>query len=128
MAFLFGRGGRLTADSGGFRPGQFPIVAISSITVRVTGMVLTIGTVGISLLALADPTFPSAMMSYIGTSMIGYPAKFAVALPLCYHYVGAVRHTYWDATAKGLTNQEAETTSKLLFASTTLMALGVTML
>jgi succinate dehydrogenase/fumarate reductase cytochrome b subunit len=24
---------------------------------------------------------------------------FAVALPLCYHYVGAVRHTYWDATA-----------------------------
>eukprot|EP01051_Picozoa_sp_SAG22_P018531 SAG22_NODE_3146_length_1904_cov_49.457064_1_plen_49_part_00 len=39
------------------------------------------------------------------------PSKFLVGATLIYHYLGAIRHVYWDSTAKGLTNKEAEQSS-----------------
>ena len=33
-------------------------------------------------------------------------AKFSVAYPIVYHYMGAARHAVWDLTAKGFTNQQ----------------------
>ena len=33
-------------------------------------------------------------------------AKFSVAYPIIYHYMGAARHAVWDLTAKGFTNHQ----------------------
>jgi len=67
-------------------------VAISSITVRITGVLLTIGTTGVAALAVVHPDVAGLMMD-IGNSGGGAVAKFAVAFPLLYHWMGAFRHT-----------------------------------
>lgn len=33
--------------------------------------------------------------------MLVLPAKFAVAFPLVYHYLGGVRHVFWDKSHYG---------------------------
>ena len=48
----------------------FPVVAISSITVRVTGVMLTIGTTGVAALAMVHPDVAGLMMD-IGNSGAG---------------------------------------------------------
>ena len=53
------------------------------------------------------------------------PAKFLVGGTLIYHYLGSVRHVYWDSTAKGLTNKEAEQSSLLVIGGTLMGAIGV---
>jgi succinate dehydrogenase (ubiquinone) cytochrome b560 subunit len=40
-----------------------------------------------------------------------YPLKFCVGFPLAYHYLGGIRHLYWDFTAKGLESTAAVTNS-----------------
>mmetsp|Transcript_3338 Transcript_3338/g.5193 ORF Transcript_3338/g.5193 Transcript_3338/m.5193 type:complete len:163 (-) Transcript_3338:24-512(-) len=95
---------------------RFPVVAISSVTNRITGVALTGGLYGIGALALVGLDVPS-FMQYIGTSSIGPMAKFVVTFPLIYHYFGAVRHTYWDLQPESLLNKEVEMSSYILFGA-----------
>ena len=67
----------------------FHITALSSITNRVTGCALTFGAAGVA--SLAGPAVATV-------------AKFSVAFPCVYHYLGAVRHLVWDRFSDMLTN------------------------
>lgn len=44
-------------------------------------------------------------------------AKFAVSFPLVYHYLGGIRHFYWDANPETLTNEDVERVSYMLIGS-----------
>jgi succinate dehydrogenase cytochrome b556 subunit len=70
---------------------KFPIGALTSIATRVTGGALTVGLTGVSLLALGGADVPS-LMSSLGNSMVGMPAKVLFSFPLIYHYGSGLRH------------------------------------
>jgi len=88
----------------------FPVVALSSITVRITGVCLTIGLAGIGASSLVGGD-PTAMMSSLGDSSLAPAFKFAVAFPLTYHFIGGCRHAYWDANPDAVTNESVESSS-----------------
>ncbi len=72
----------------------FPTVAWSSITMRVSGVFLSIGCAAVGGLACMDPAAPVELMSSLGSSpMLAIPAKVAVSFPLVYQFAGALRHT-----------------------------------
>jgi hypothetical protein len=72
----------------------FPTVAWSSITMRVSGVFLSIGCAAVGGLACVDPAAPVELMSALGSSpLLAIPAKVAVTFPLVYHFAGALRHT-----------------------------------
>jgi succinate dehydrogenase (ubiquinone) cytochrome b560 subunit len=74
----------------------FPAVAISSITQRVTGVLLSVGVGGVA------------------------------AFPLTYHYAGALRHTLWDRKPETmLNNKDAEKSSYLVMGGSTIVAAGL---
>lgn len=80
---------------------KFPVGAISSITNRVTGVILSVGAGAAGYLALAGD-LPGAIAT-LQTSypLLVFPAKAAVAFPLVYHYLGGLRHVYWDHAKLG---------------------------
>lgn len=88
--------------------------ALSSITHRVTGTALSVGVVGMSMVALTgDCNIPA----YWDSLKVAAPAlvpvtKLLVGFPLVYHTVAGFRHIAWDATAKGLDLDSVELTSK----------------
>mmetsp|Transcript_35383 Transcript_35383/g.41700 ORF Transcript_35383/g.41700 Transcript_35383/m.41700 type:complete len:157 (-) Transcript_35383:180-650(-) len=102
---------------------SFPMVAISSITVRVTGVLLTAGTAGIAAISLVHPDVGAFMMG-LGNSSIGPLAKFSVAFPLLYHYLGGVRHAVWDKNPEMITNEHVEKMSYALIAAATVGSVG----
>ncbi len=64
------------------------------------------------------------MLSTIGsTSIIGPLAKASVTFPLTYHYLGAVRHAYWDTYPEAVDNEGAEKSSYAMFGVSGLAAL-----
>jgi len=177
----------------------FPIVALSSITVRVTGALLAVGTSGIGIMALAGgasrrghaasavvtaavaaglprtcllkaarwrrrwgtsgasphdtcnadrldllpPALPpspapplslslslslagdpAALMTVLAGSSIAPLAKFAVAFPFTYHFMGGVRHVIWDRNPEMLTNAGVEQASFAIFGAATAASVG----
>ena len=85
------------------------IVALSSITMRICGGVLSVGLGGVAGASLVGADVPALAMA-----CSCFPAKFAVAFPLVYHYAGAVRHTLWDRQPETmLNNKDAEQSSYL---------------
>jgi len=50
-------------------------------------------------LALVHPDVAGLLCS-LGNSPVAPVAKFAVAFPLLYHWLGGVRHTVWDKVNK----------------------------
>lgn len=92
----------------------FPVVAISSITNRVTGVALAMGAAGLGFAELVGGSGTALwMMQEVGSAgpLISYTAKFSVAFPCIYHYVGAVRHFAWDHAPEMLTNVDVEKSS-----------------
>ena len=92
----------------------FPVVAISSITVRVTGVLLTIGASGVGLLSFVHPDI-AGLMCDVGNSSAGPLAKFVVAFPLLYHWLGGLRHTIWDKMSDTVNNKAVEQSSYAIF-------------
>lgn len=95
---------------------RFPIVAISSIANRVTGVMLSVGVAGIGALTLAGAD-TSSLMQALGATPVAPVFKFAVAFPLVYHYFGGVRHIMWDLQPDRLTNEDVSKSSYLLFGA-----------
>ena len=69
------------------------------------------------------------LMSSIGGSsglLIGGVAKFSVAFPFIYHYLGGLRHLVWDNSPDMLTNVDVEKASYVLVGSSVLLS-GIAM-
>ena len=81
---------------------SFPAAALSSITVRVTGCLLSFGAAGLGAAEIVGGSGAALdLMSAIGSGAIGggavaAGAKFSVAFPFVYHYLGGLRHWAWD--------------------------------
>lgn len=72
---------------------KFPVEAISSITTRVTGMLLTAGTSAIGAASLAGADLPVMIDAFKTNAPVLVPAaKFVIAYPLSYHWLSALRH------------------------------------
>lgn len=96
----------------------FPVGALSSITNRVTGCILSFGAVGMAAADIIGGGGASMhIMQVIGSqgAIVASTAKFTVAFPIVYHYLGAVRHLAWDYRPEYLETADVEKASKLLF-------------
>jgi succinate dehydrogenase (ubiquinone) cytochrome b560 subunit len=102
----------------------WPVAAISSITNRVTGGALTVGLSGMGVLSLVGADV-GAIMSSVGSSGVGPLAKFTVAFPLVYHYMGGVRHLVWDFYPDTVNNDQCATSSYALGGAAILLSTGL---
>ena len=106
-----------------------PVAAVASITTRITGVMLSLGAFGIGGLDLVGGAGTSlALMQDLGSSgvLIAAPAKFAVAFPLVYHSLGALRHFVWDYFPdKYLNNVDVPKSSVALFGAAGVLSLGL---
>ena len=104
---------------------QFPAVALSSITNRVTGCVLS-GAVGFggAVSALGGPeALPAFVEAFKSAApILVFPTKLALSFPFVFHTLGGFRHIYWDKTTAGIDNESAKTSSLALFAASGLGA------
>ena len=106
---------------------DFPITALSSITNRVTGCELSFGCAGLAAAELVGGSGSALyLMQLIGSSswLLTAGAKFTVAFPITYHYLGAVRHIYWDNKPDVLTNEDVAKSSYCLFGAATVLSTG----
>ena len=66
--------------------------------------------------------------------LLVYPVRAAIAFPLVYHYLGGIRHVVWEKHTMGkqaekksfLENESVDKSSKLMFATSLLATLGLT--
>ncbi len=66
-----------------------------------------------------------ALASSIGSiAGVGFVAKFAVAFPLTFHYLGGVRHFMWDKNPETLQNDQVEKSSYALFGASVLASVA----
>lgn len=87
---------------------KFPVAAISSITTRVTGVLLTIGTTAIGGAALAGADVLQLVSAFQQGVPVLVPAtKFVIAFPLTYHWLSALRHTVRRAARAALPRTSA---------------------
>lgn len=76
---------------------KMPLGAVSSVTNRATGVMLSLGAGAAGWAALVSGDLGTAIASFKSSyPLLVIPAKFAVAFPLVYHYLGGLRHLYWD--------------------------------
>jgi succinate dehydrogenase (ubiquinone) cytochrome b560 subunit len=104
---------------------SFPICALSSITTRVTGCTLSFGAAGLGLFEIFGGNGSAlSLMSDIGNSglVLSSGAKFAVAFPIMYHYLGGLRHLVWDNAPEMLTNVDVEKASYGLIGMSVLVS------
>jgi succinate dehydrogenase (ubiquinone) cytochrome b560 subunit len=102
----------------------FPITAISSIANRATGMCLSFGCLGLGVVEMAYGSGSAlSLMETLGSSsfLIAGPAKFCVAFPFAYHYLGGVRHWVWDRNPEMLTNEDVEKSAYALMGSSVVL-------
>ncbi|CAM9940916.1 unnamed protein product [Heterosigma akashiwo] len=71
---------------------DFPIVALSSITNRVTGCILYGGLAGAGVLSIAGLEIGPMLTCLGNMSIVGPLAKGVVAYPIVYHWLGGLRH------------------------------------
>lgn len=94
---------------------DFPIVAVSSIMVRITGLLMTIGCAGLGTteLLMGSGSALSIVQAIGGVDsiIVTSGAKFSVSFSLIYHYFGALRHFVWDDKPELLTNVDTEKSS-----------------
>eukprot|EP00816_Leptocylindrus_hargravesii_P002370 CAMPEP_0196801148 /NCGR_PEP_ID=MMETSP1362-20130617/841_1 /TAXON_ID=163516 /ORGANISM="Leptocylindrus danicus, Strain CCMP1856" /LENGTH=168 /DNA_ID=CAMNT_0042171925 /DNA_START=36 /DNA_END=542 /DNA_ORIENTATION=+ len=104
---------------------SFPVTALSSITIRITGVALSGIFAGLGTAELVSSGAALDIMQYIGsTSVVAYPAKFAVAFPLVYHYLGGMRHLVWDHFPDKLNNVDVPKASIGLFGASLVLGTG----
>lgn len=79
---------------------NFPVGPISSVINRATGAMLYVGFCSVGALNAVADVGP-LLQCAASCPAIAVPAKFAVAFPLIYHYLGGIRHFYWDGAKYG---------------------------
>lgn len=104
---------------------SFPACALSSITTRVTGCALSFGAAGLGIVEIFGGNGAALdLMSSIGSSggLVAVGAKFSVAFPFVYHYLGGLRHMIWDNSPEMLTNVDVEKASYALVGASVLIS------
>jgi len=99
---------------------KFPAVALSSITNRVTGVVLTgaMSAGGVIALVGGPEAVPMTIEMFKAHAPFAVmPTKFALSFPFVFHTLGGFRHLVWDATTKGIDNESANTSSLVIFSA-----------
>jgi len=107
---------------------SFPIGALTSIVNRVTGCALSVGAAGLGAAELLGGSGTALdLMSTLGAQggVITAGAKFSVAFPFAYHYIGGLRHLAWDSMPDMLTNADVDKASYALAGSSVLISLGL---
>jgi succinate dehydrogenase (ubiquinone) cytochrome b560 subunit len=111
---------------------SFPITALTSIANRVTGVALSVGALGVASVELVNGGGAAmSLMQDISASsgaLVGGAAKFSVAFPLVYHYLGGVRHLAWDSFPDMLNNVDVKTASYALVGGSFVVSAGFAML
>lgn len=105
----------------------FPACALSSITTRVTGIALSLGSVSLGVVEIIGGNGAAAsFMSSIGNAgvIVAPVAKFVVAFPLVYHYLGGLRHYLWDNNPEMLSNVDVEKASYVLVGTSVVLSAG----
>lgn len=106
------------ADGGWSAHYKFPPVALSSITNRVTGVVLSgaMSAGGVIALVGGPEAVPATMEAFKAAAPFAVvPAKFALSFPFVFHTLGGFRHLVWDTTTRGIDNESANTSSLAMF-------------
>lgn len=80
---------------------KFPLGAISSITNRGTGCMLSVGTWAAAYIAFTGDLGAAINTFKEAAPLLVFPAKAVVAFPLIYHYLAGMRHIYWDHAKYG---------------------------
>jgi succinate dehydrogenase (ubiquinone) cytochrome b560 subunit len=107
---------------------SFPITALTSITNRATGCALTFGAAGLGAIEIFGGSGAAmTLMHDIASTgpIVATGAKFSVAFPIVYHYLGGLRHLTWDAAPDMLTNVGVEKASYALAGSSIVISLGL---
>ena len=97
---------------------KFPIVALSSITNRVTGCVLS-GAVGVGgvIACVGGPEAVPETVELFKSQfpLLVFPAKAMLSFPFVYHGVAGLRHVIWDMSVFGIDNENAKKSSMFVF-------------
>ena len=107
---------------------SFPACALSSIATRITGCALSFGAAGLGIVEIFGGNGAALdLMSNIGSGAMGgglvvAGAKFSVAFPFVYHYLGGLRHMIWDNSPEMLTNVDVEKASYILLGTSVLLS------
>ena len=107
---------------------RLPLIAWSSVTVRITGVVgsaMAVGIAGLTIIGGNNFVSDTVERGAAAYPQLVLPAKFAIAWPLTYHWLGNMRHMYWDLTAKGFNNITMLHTSYGIVAATTAISAGL---
>lgn len=105
---------------------SFPIGALSSIANRVTGTALSFGAAGLGFAEIVGGSGTAlGLMQDIGSMgpAVTSVAKFSVAFPVVYHYLGGIRHLVWDKMPDYLNNVDVEKASWVLVGSSVALTL-----
>jgi succinate dehydrogenase / fumarate reductase cytochrome b subunit len=101
---------------------RLPLVAIMSITHRITGLGLAIGTI---LLAVwlgggaYSPKAYAAVSGFLG-SWLGYLLLFGWSVALYFHLCNGIRHLFWDV-GKGFELPDARRANGIVLVSTVVL-------
>ena len=93
---------------------KFPLTALSSITNRVTGMVLSGGFIMIGISSFFPKQQVIMQKKYESTQII----KSVIFFPIIYHTLGGIRHFIWDFKPQLLSNIKVTKCSYILFGTT----------
>ncbi|QDZ18030.1 subunit b560 of succinate dehydrogenase [Chloropicon primus] len=103
---------------------KMPVAALSSITNRVTGVVMTGGMAGLAAVSLGGDVIGTIEAAKAAFPYLVPPVKLAITFPIVFHYMAGVRHLVWDhypignQTKKSLLDkEEVEKSSNALFAA-----------
>jgi len=108
----------------------FPPTALTSITNRVTGVVLSVGAAGLATIELVGGNGAAVTLLQELTSMgpiVASSVKFSVAFPFIYHYLGGIRHLVWDVNPDLLNNVDVQNASYILVGSSLVLSAGVSL-
>ena len=103
---------------------RLPLVSIMSITHRITGLGLAIGTL---LLAAwlgggaYSPAAYGAMSAFLG-SWLGYLLLFGWSVALYFHLCNGIRHLFWDV-GKGFELPDARRSNGLVLVATLVLTI-----
>ena len=101
---------------------RLPLVAVMSITHRITGVALAAGTILLAFWLGGGAYSPSAyarVSAFLG-SWIGYLLLFAWSVALYYHLCNGIRHLWWDV-GRGFELPAAHRANAMVIAGTVIL-------
>ena len=105
---------------------RLPMLPVTSILGRITGVGLAIGTLIVTwwLVALASGEAAYAQLSAVMGSPLGMLVMFGFTVSLFYHMCKGIRQFIWDS-GKGLDVQSAERMSLVVFAAAFTLSIAI---